>query len=435
MVGGTLGGLSMPKLHLTRRSFAVAASAAFMTASGILPAAAQQPADYGYSAPVEKISDKSIAWLKDKGWWPMTVAFQPPWSGQNTINIVMDKGGLMAKRGIDAKWQAFASGPAINEVMVSARAQVGNGGNFPFTSLLDKKVPVKMIGVVSPNLLHALVVPNDSPIKSMKDLKGAPEPHTIGIVTGSSAEFYFQMATQVHGIQIGKDVILKNMPPGEQMAMPKGIAGVVPWDATPTMIVSDRKMGRIVDSSFDYNIYEGNFYVRQELVDNVPDVVQAYADAMVEATLWIRANPEKAADMMAADPNLKNFPKATLLQQIKAYNLLYKPTYVYPHAKFWGEANEPIFNWLHQQKRIQNPLKGKDFEAAVDDRFLKNTFAKLGWAVPKQPVFLPAGWSHPLDKLPLPKYLTPISWEKPQTFPEPGDLTKPWSFGGKTYNP
>ncbi len=70
---------------------------------------------------------------------------------------------------------------------------------------------------------------------------------------------------------------------------------------------------------------------------------------MVEATHWIRANPEKAADMMAEDPNLKNFPKATLLQQIKAYNLLYKPTYVYPHAKFWGEANEPIFNWLHHR--------------------------------------------------------------------------------------
>ena len=102
----------------------------------------------------------------------MTVAFQPPWSGQNTINIVMDRQGLLAKRGIEAKWQGFPSGPAINEVMVSARAQVGNGGNFPFTSLLDKKVPVKAIAILSPNLLHATVVPLDSPIKSLKDFKG-----------------------------------------------------------------------------------------------------------------------------------------------------------------------------------------------------------------------------------------------------------------------
>ncbi len=419
----------------SRRSV-IAASVVCLTAlSFVAPASAQQFTDWGWPQPYEKVSDKSVAWLKEKGWWPMTVAFQPPWSGQNTVNIVMDRMGLMAKRGIEAKWQGFASGPAINEVMVSARAQVGNGGNFPFTSLLDKKVPVKAIAIVSPNLLHALVVPLDSPIKSMKDLKGRAEPATVGIVTGSSAEFYFQMAAQVHGLQIGKDVILKNMPPGEQMAMPKGISGVVPWDPTPTMIVEERKSGRIIDSIFPYNMYEGNFYIRQEVIDNAPDVAQAFADAFVEATLWTRLNPEKAADLMAEDPNLKNFPKSTLLQQIRAYNLLYKPTYVYPHAKFWGEANEPIFNWLHQQKRIQTPLKGKDFEAAVDTRFMDKAFAKLGWATPKQPPFLPANWTGRPDKLPLPDYIHAINTKAPQPFPEKGDLTRAWAFGGKTYTP
>ena len=45
------------------------------------------------------------------------------------------------------------------------------------------------------------------------------------------------------------------------------------------MMVEERKNGRIIDSIFPYNMYEGNFYVRQELIDNVPDVVQAFADA------------------------------------------------------------------------------------------------------------------------------------------------------------
>ena len=173
---------------------------------------------------------------------------------------------------------------------------------------------------------------------------------------------------------------MKNMPPGEQMAMPKGIDAVVPWDPTPTMIEVERKAGKFIDTSFAYNLYEGNFYVRQELIDNVPDVVQAFTDAYMEATLWIRLNPEKAADVMREDPNLKNFSREILLQQIKAYNLIYKPTYHYPHAKFWGSANEPIFNWLFQQKRIQTPLKGSDFSAAVDKSFMDKTFDKLGWA-------------------------------------------------------
>jgi ABC-type nitrate/sulfonate/bicarbonate transport system substrate-binding protein len=300
-----------PLKALRRLAGPILAAGALVLAA---PALAQQKAtDWGWPQPYEKISDKSVQWLKDKGWWPLQIAFQAPWSGQNTINIVMDKQGLLAKRGIEAKLQAFPSGPAINEVMISGRFQVGNGGNFPFTSMIDKKIPVKAIAIINTNLLHALVVPNDSPLKSMKDLKGSNPPATIGIVTGSSAEFYFQMSAAYHGIELGKDVILKNMPPGEQMALPKGLTGVVPWDPTPTIMTEERKVGRYLDTSFPYNVYEGNYYVRQELIDNVPDVVQAFSDAAVEATLWTRLNPEAAVKAMQEDPNLKNYSPAILL--------------------------------------------------------------------------------------------------------------------------
>jgi ABC-type nitrate/sulfonate/bicarbonate transport system substrate-binding protein len=401
-----------------------------------LPSAAQTKFnEWGWPTPYEQVSPKSVQWLKDKGWWPVKVAYQAPWSGQNTVNIVMDRQGLLKARGIETKYQAFPSGPAINETIVSANFQVGNGGNFPFTSLLDKNVPVKAIAILSPNLLHALVVPPDSPLKSIKDLKGSNPPATIGLVTGSSAEFYFQMAMAMNGIQPGKDVILKNMPPGEQMALPKGISGVVAWDPTPAMMVEERKNGRVIDSIFPYNMYEGQFYVRTEMIENVPDVVQAFSDAFAEATLWIRLNPEKAAQLKSEDPMLKNFSKEILLQQVKAYSNLYKPTNIYPHAQFWGAVNESIFKWLYEQKRITRPLAAKDFSDAVDERFMKRTFEKLGWAVPKQPPFIPAGWKGDPGKPPFPEYIHAINTKEPQAFPEKGDLVKAWSFAGKSYNP
>ena len=411
----------------------LAAVAALLIA---MPALAQQKFnEWGWPTPYERVSDKSVKWLQDKGWWPIQVAYQAPWSGQNTVNIVMDRQGLLKARGIETKFQAFPSGPAINETIVSARFQAGNGGNFPFTSLLDKNIPVKAIAILSPNLLHALVVPTDSKLKGIKDLKGSNPPATIGLVTGSSAEFYFQMAMQVNGIQSGKDVILKNMPPGEQMALPKGIDGVVSWDPTPTMMVEERKNGRIIDSIFPYNMYEGQFYLRAEIVENAPDVAQAFSDAFAEATLWTRRYPDKAADLMAEDPSLKNFSKTILLQQIHAYNNLYKPTNIYPHGQFWGSVNETIFNWLYEQKRITQPLKAKDFVAAVDERFMKKTFEKLGWAIPKQPPFIPAGWKGDPAKPPFPDYMHAINTKDPQAFPEKGDLVRTWNFGGQAYNP
>lgn len=405
---------------------------------GPATAFAQQPpqfTDWGWPLPREPVSQKSIQWLKNKGWWPLSIAYQAPWSGQNTVNVVMDGMGLLAKRGLQTRTRAFDSGPAINEVMVSGRFQAGSGGNFPFSSLLDKNIPVKAIAIESPNLLHALIVPLDSPIHHFKDLKGSNPPAAIGLVTGSSAEFYLQMAAMVNGVTIGKDVILKNMTPGDQMTMPEGLAGVVSWDPTVAMITTQRKNGRIVDSIFPYNIYEGQFYVRDELVQNVPDVVQALCDAFVEATLWIRLYPEKAADMLSQVPQLKGYSRTILLGQVKAYNNLYKPTYVYPNARFWGQVNAGVFRWLHEHTRIVRPLTAEDFVAAVDRRFMDKTFAKLGWKVPTRPPFIPEGWRGDPAKIPYPAYLTIDNLKQPQPFPEPGDLVKPWTYDKKTYSP
>ena len=425
----------MKKFSATRRISSLLAAALLSSVSMVSMAQnATKFNDYGWpEGATEQVSAKSVAWLKEKGWWPLQIAFQPPWSGQNTVNLVMDKKGFLSKRGIESKLQAFPSGPAINEVIISGRFQFGNGGNFPFTSLIDKNVPVKTIAVINTNLTHAVLVPIDSKINSFKDFKGSNPPATIGIVTGSSAEFYIQAAAKANGIEIGKDIILKNMPPGEQMAMPKGIDAVVPWDPTPTIMVKERKNAKIISDSFPYNMYAGTFYVRQEVIDNAPDVVQAFTDAIAEATLWIRKNPNEAVAVMKEDPNLKNFSNEILLEQIFAYNLLYKPTYIYPIANFWGSANEPIYNWLYDSKRIQRKLTAQDFANAVDTRFMDKTFEKLGWATITKPPFLPASWSAPMDKTPYPTYMNSLNTTTPQAFPEKGDLTKDWSFDGKNY--
>ena len=424
----------MQKQSRTRlRILAVAILAALL--SGIVPASAQSFTDWGWPQPYERVSQKSVDWLKQKGWWPIGVGWQGPFSGQNTINVVMDKAGLLEQRGIEAKFQVFAAGPDVNEAVASARVQVGNGGNFPFTSLLDRGVPVKAIAVVAPNLKHSTVVPLDSNIKKLADFKGSNPPATIGIVTGSSAEFYFTQAAEVVGLQIGKDVILKNMPPSEQILMAKGIGAVVPWEPSVTIITENRKTGIEVDTIFPYNFYEGRFYVRQELIDNVPDVVQSISDAFMEATLWIRLNPDKAADLLAAEPMLKTFGKELLLQQTKLYNNLYKPTYSYPFAAMWGEEDARIAKWLKERNRLTKALTANDYEASFDTRFMEKTYQKLGWKIPTRAPFLPPNWPGKIGQLPYPEYANALTLKEPQRWPEAGDLTRPWTFNGNTYKP
>jgi len=399
------------------------------------PARSEEATEWGWPLPYERISDTSVAWLKDKDWWPLSVAWQAPFSGQNAVNVVMAKQDLLTKRGIQSKFQGFASGPDVNEAIASERFQVGNGGNFPFTSLLDRGVPVKAIAITAPNLDHSVVVPQNSTLTKLADLKGSNPPATIGIVTGSSAEFYFTQAAEVTGLQIGKDVILKNMPLSEQMLLPSGVAAVVPWEPSVSILTTERKSGKVIDRIFPYNFYQGSFYVRRELIENVPDVVQAISDSFMEAALWIRLHPEETAELLAAEPLLRHYNRDLLLNQVALYNNLYKPTAAYPFAEFWGTENARIARWLKDRGRMRNTIGAEDYAAAFDARFMDRTLERLGWAIPKQPPFLPADWTDKIGDLPYPSYPNASTLSSPQPWPEPGDLVKPWTFNGRTHQP
>jgi hypothetical protein len=67
----------MNDLKISRRIFSALAIA--MVAGLALPVNAQTTkfSDIGWPESAnEKVSAKSVAWLKEKGWWPMQVAFQ-----------------------------------------------------------------------------------------------------------------------------------------------------------------------------------------------------------------------------------------------------------------------------------------------------------------------------------------------------------------------
>ena len=215
-----------------------------------LPAAAQSFTDWGWPQPYEKVSDKSVAWLKQKGWWPLAVGWQGPFSGQNTINVVMDKAGLLEKRGLDAKFQVFAAGPDVNEAVAAARIQVGNGGNFPFTSLLDRGVPVRAIAVVAPNLKHSTVVPLRLADQDTRRLQGqqpaGDDRHRHRFV----GRILFHPSRRSGRPADRQGCHPEEHAAGEQLLMVKGIGAVVPWEPSVTIITDDRKTGREVDTIF-----------------------------------------------------------------------------------------------------------------------------------------------------------------------------------------
>jgi sulfonate transport system substrate-binding protein len=399
----------------------------------------QQFTEWGWPVPYEKVSEKSINFLKEKGWWPIKWAYQPPWMAEATIPWIIKKLELGKKRGLEVEMVGLLSGPDINEGLASGKFAVGNGGDFPVTSLIDKKVRVKSAGIIwTPLDEHPILIHTDSKIKEPKDLEGK----SIGLVVGSSAEFAFVGYAMAKGLDMSK-ISLKPMPIPDQATFPAGIDAVLPWAPTPGLMTKYRKNAKVFDDTGPYQLYWGDVHIRTELIENCPDVAQALADMAVEALLWGRVNLKQATDFVKEDPFLEGYPWQLLYDENVTWMARLKLTWIYPFAEAYALEGGRIAKWLYEKGRIKQQLTKDDYMDyfAPGVKLVNNTFKKLGWKIPAVPPYFPAG----LDMTKFKErqasgkgfedFQFPYRMQVNQAWPEKGDLEKRWYYQGRWYNP
>ncbi len=432
----------MNRTRLARARFLelTAAGSAAALASPLAAAAKDAPfTAWGWPQPYERVSTKSVDWLKSKGWWPLKWGYQPPWMVEGTVPQVIHAQGLDKARGLEIEFLPFLAGPPLNEGIVAGTLQIGNGGDFPITSLVIANAPVKSAGFIwTPILEHSIMVRPDSPIRKPEDLKGK----VIGLVTGSSAEFALVGYAKAHGLDPSKDVTIKPMPIPDQVTFPRGIDAVVPWAPTPDLMAKHLKNARVFDDTGPYQMYWGDVHVRRELSENVPDVVQAIVDMGIEGLLWQRFDPRKATDIVKTNPALEVYPWQLLYDQNVTYANNLKPTEMYPFAELYALEGARISKFLFEGGRAKRQVTEADYMAyfAGADAFVNASFKKLGWSIPKEPPFFPAGVTLETYKAWVKEnkpfqFIWPYKTAKAQAWPAHGDLQKPWSFNGKIYRP
>lgn len=405
------------------------------TSSGAEPK--QQFTEWGWPLPYRKVSDASIKWLKQKGWWPLRIAYQI-----DVMSFFLVREGHLKARGLEAEPSGLVAGPPMVEGFVAGKIQAISAGNFPTTTMLDKGFDIFTPVNYSLGTTHYTFVPLDSPLTKITDMKleKLGRPAIVGIPTGSSAEYYFHMSCKVNGLEIGKDVILKNMTGPEIMLMPKGIDAFVIWDPWAFNIVRVLKMAKVIDSDWRYSMYYGFVSLPRALTE-VPDVVQAITDAYVETNLKMRWDIVGAAKLAKAEhPLLKNLPWETAIHlvSLQVYN---KPNWFYLCPDFQAKELAGVAKLLHDTGRTRTLVTPELFKEFMQTRWLRNTFQKLGWAIPEVPANIPKGWKGVPGQPPYPEYyVLPFDEElgKPapvRPFPELGDLVAPWYFKGKLYKP
>ncbi|MBX9590540.1 MAG: hypothetical protein K2X43_14630 [Hyphomonadaceae bacterium] len=406
-----------------------------LAAPSIVHAQSSSATGWGWPQPYDRVSRKSLDWLSSKGWLPLSVGFFADLPGYSGAYAVVRDLDLLGKRGLQAKFTSFLSGPPILEAFIGGQTQATGYGDLPFWTTVARGNPAIAYGMTAVNYEAATLVRHDSKLNSMADIKQQSEPVVIGTLLGSFLEFYISAAAEQLGLEQGKHYRLAGMTLREAQFLPKGVDAVVSYDPFVSVML-DRKVGRKIDDAFPYYFNKGYDFVRKEIHENAPDVVQALADALLEATLYTRLEVDKAVAMYHSDTRVATaYSRELFLDQTRKYVTLYKPTYRYMHGEFWAKQDVVVAKSQFQKNRMPRELTEAEMRSAFAPDYMKTALGKAGFAIPAQPVFLPAQWAGTVGRPSYPPYMNFSSMKAPQVFPESGDLVRPWTFGGKTYQP
>lgn len=427
--------------EVDRRQFlkgsAVAGCLALMTGN-LFAQEVTEFSDWGWPKERPQVSAVSVEFLKSKGWWPMRVAWNPNWSDGNAVLFAMQHYKLLQARGLEVEYPTFLAAGVMNEAFIPGTVQVAQAGSLGLLRLIDLNIPTAAVASY-PAQRSAFLVPPDSPLKSLEDLKDQKvlkRPAICGVTIGSTNHLALLIAAKIVGLVEGRDFTLKNISPADIITMPAGIDVTGIWEPNVLLMTEFLKNARILEQMEPYKFDNGYSYIRGEIADNAPDVAQAYVDAFVEARLMIRQNPEEFLAAFIAHDSQRGRDPELLRRDVEVHILNPKPTLNYPFKNsdgFFAEIEAFQADVMTEAGVLRRKYTADDFLKLIRPEFIEQAYEAIGWKIPTRPVFLPDGWAGKTGQPPYPPY--GIDYIGKQEFPKPGDLSRQWSFAGQTYAP
>ncbi len=144
---------------------------------------------------------------------------------------VLTAAGLLSTLPFHVTWSDFTSGPPMLEAMASGSVDIGGVGDAPPVFAASGGEAVEIVGArETAGDQDAVVVPKNSPITSIQQLKGKK----IAYGSGSSANYNLLTVLTKAGLTT-KDVTLVNLQPAEALAAFTS-GSVDAWDIWPPYV-------------------------------------------------------------------------------------------------------------------------------------------------------------------------------------------------------
>lgn len=217
------------------------------------------------------------------------------------------------KDNIKFEYVKLASGPPLVEAFIANRVDFVTVGDQPALVGWAKGANIKVVGNAMGGYVMALIVQNESPIKTFKELKGKK----IGITIGSDLQHLLYLHLLKDGLT-EKDVHLVNL------SFADCVHALATRDIDATILSEPfvslaeiTKAGKIIIRSDSLKYATLPIVATTTFINSYPDIVVRLLKLYNKAIVWAHQNPDEAADILLKEENM--LPKDVAVRLIKKH--------------------------------------------------------------------------------------------------------------------
>jgi sulfonate transport system substrate-binding protein len=258
-------------------------------AAGVLGAATQVPA-MAQTAPVQG----------KPGGQEIRIGYQK----YGTLTLLKGRGTLeqrLAAKNIAVKWTEFPAGPQLLEGLNVGSVDFGTVGEAPPIFAQAAGANLVYVGNEPPSpASEAIVVPRDSKLRSLADLKGKK----IALNKGSNVHYLLVNALEKAGIAY-QDVQVVYLPPADaRAAFERGsVDAWVIWD--PFLAAAEKQIGARVLADGKGLVANYQFYLAaRPYAEKNQEVVRIVLEEIAKVDTWGAGNPQEVAAILSQQTGL-----------------------------------------------------------------------------------------------------------------------------------
>jgi sulfonate transport system substrate-binding protein len=218
--------------------------------------------------------------------------------------LLKSKGSLEPKLkalGYSVKWAEFNAGPALLEGINVGALDFGNTGEAPPIFAQAAGAPIRYVAFEPPAPKgEAILVPKDSPLKTVADLKGKK----VALNKGSNVHYLLVKALEKVNVKYADITPVFLAPADARAAFERGAVDAwVIWDpfqASAEAAIGARTLADGTDTVSNYQFYLAS----QNFLESEPKLVDVILESLREVDDWAKTDIKAVAEQLSPSVGL-----------------------------------------------------------------------------------------------------------------------------------